>query len=203
MKTLNLLKRFSLYALLAFGIIFTGCNNDDDAPAPENPEEEITDVVLIFTNQADANDVVRATATDPDGTGVEELTVQTAPIVLRSGATYKLTYEIKNGDEDVLAEDISKELEEHQVFYAFTDGIFTSPTGDGNVGANSAADPIDYVDKDANGNNVGFETTWETGTAARGTFRAILKHQPDVKSATSTTEDGGTDFDLTFNLTVQ
>jgi len=192
-----------LLTLFAFLFLISACNNDDDAPAPENPEEEITDVVLIFTNNADANDVVRATAKAPDGTGVQELMVETNPIILKANATYTLTYEVKNGDEDVLAEDILKEKEEHQVFYAFTDGIFTSPTGDGNVGAGNAADPVNYVDKDANNNNLGFQTTWETGAARTGTFRAILKHQPDVKSATSTTEDGGTDFDLTFNLTIQ
>ena len=33
-----------------------------------------------------------------------------------------------------------------------------------------------------------------------GTFRIVLKHQPDIKSATSTVNDGGTDVDLTFGL---
>ncbi len=200
MQTMDFLKKYSLYALLALGIIITSCDDDDEPEAEETPEI-ITDVVLIFDDGA--GDVVRATANDPDGTGVQDLNVQTAPIVLKANTAYTLTYEVKNEDEDVLAEDILKEKEEHQVFYAFTNDIFTSPTGDGNVGATSAADPVNYVDKDGDGNNLGFETTWTTGDAATGKFRVLLQHQPDIKTATSTSEDGDNDFDLEFDLTIQ
>ena len=40
-------------------------------------------------------------------------------------------------------------------------------------------------------------------TSADGSFNVVLKHQPGVKSATSTANDGGTDVDITFDISVQ
>ena len=48
-------------------IFLYSCEEDDAAPAEENEEEVITDIKLIFTNKADANDKVEAKAKDPDG----------------------------------------------------------------------------------------------------------------------------------------
>ena len=206
MKKLDFLKRLSLYTFLALGIIFTGCKDDDDAPAEENNPEVITDVKLIFT-PTDGGAAVEASAKDPDGEGVQGLVVS-GSIDLEAGKTYTLTYEVFNNldpdnPEDVLTDDISKELDEHQVFYSFTDGAFTDPSGDGNI--DTASDPINYNDKDGNDNPVGFNTTWTTSATARtgDSFTAKLQHQPGVKTATSGATDGDTDFDLTFVLNIQ
>jgi len=204
MNQSSFLKKYSIYALLVVGIIFAGCSDDDDAPPEENLPEIITDVTLVFTSSTGAE--VRATAQDPDGLGVQDLVVQGA-INLSAGETYTLTYEILNAldpadVEDVLNDDIAQEKEEHQIFYSFTDGAFTSPAGDGNI--DNAADPVNYGDTDANGNPVGLETTWTTASAlSGGTFTARLQHQPDVKTATSTASTGDTDFNLTFVLNIQ
>ena len=72
MKKVNYFKKYSVYALLAASMLFTACNKDKDevVPEEENEEEVITDVKLIFTNDADATDIVEARAEDPDGEGV-------------------------------------------------------------------------------------------------------------------------------------
>jgi len=62
---------------------------------------------------------------------------------------------------------------------------------------------VNYNDFDGNNLPVGLSTTWETENAGgAGTFQVILKHQPDIKSATSTVNDGGTDVDLTWIVSI-
>ena len=180
---------------------------DEDAPPAENEVEVITDVTLVFTNTQDPNDIVMASAQDPDGEGVMELTVDGA-IDLTAGVTYTMTFEILNAldadDIEDIGEEILEEDNEHQIFFEFTDEAFASPMGDGNIGADSAADPVNYMDMDENGNPVGLVTEWTAGGASTdGTFRVRLQHQPDLKSATTTSEDGDTDFDLSFVLNIQ
>ena len=188
----------SLFSLL----IFTACEDDDATPAEENEEEVITDVKLIFTPASGS--VVTATAQDPDGEGVQELQVSGA-INLVSGSAYTLTYEIMNNLEtpgEDIGEEILEEGAEHQLFFSFTDGAFTSPTGNGNI--DNASDPINYNDTDANGNPLGLSTSWTAGDAlSSGTFTVRLQHQPDVKTSSSTATTGDTDFELTFVLNIQ
>jgi len=203
------------YSLMAVfcGAILTSCNDDDDDSVPDPPmeseEEVITDVKLIFTNTADANDVVEATAEDPDGDGVEELMVLDE-IDLAANTTYTLTYEILNALEDPaedIGDEIAEEDDEHQIFYAFTEDAFTSPSGDGNI--DNASDTVNYEDEDSeaqdgSGNPVGLVTTWTTGDGpVSGTFRVRLMHQPDLKDADSDSNTGEDDFDLEFTLNIQ
>ena len=181
----------------------TACG-DDDGPEIVNELEVITDVTLIFTNTADAQDVVRARAQDPDGEGIQDLAILDE-ITLTAGATYTLTYEILNAldpaDPEDIGEEILEEDDEHQFFYAFTTDAFTSPAGDGNI--DLASDALNYNDMDDGGCAVGLNTTWTTGTAQMGgTFRVVLKHQPDIKTCTTGSTDGDTDFDLTFVLNI-
>jgi hypothetical protein len=207
MKTMNPFKNLQLLAILFSVITIIGCsNNDDDAPEEENEVEVFTDVTLIFTNTADISDVVRASAQDPDGTGIQELQILNA-ITLAADTEYTLTYEILNAldpaDVENIGDEILEEDNEHQFFYSFTEGAFTNPTGNGNI--DTAADPINYNDQDENGNPVGLSTTWITAsTASSGkSFTVRLQHQPDVKTATSGSNDGDTDFALTFDLNIQ
>jgi hypothetical protein len=67
----------------------------------------------------------------------------------------------------------------------------------------TAPDKINYNDEDDTGLPIGLSTTWTTsGSTASGTFRIILKHQPDQKSASSDQTMGDTDLDLTFTINV-
>lgn len=208
MKTEMMKKiKFHMMTALAATLLFvTACGGDDDAPDEENVVEVFTDVTLIFTNKANASDVVKVTAKDPDGTGAKKLEVK-GKIYLTADATYTLTYEIKNAldpkDIEDLAKEILEEADEHQLFYAFTEGIFTSPAGDGNI--DKASDPINYKDKDKKNYPLGLKTEWTAGAAYAGykEFRVKLQHQPKVKTATSGSTDGDTDFDLTFKINIK
>ena len=191
---------YLLFAVLTL-FIFTACEEDDAAPEEEHEEEVITDVKLIFTPASGS--VVTARAQDPDGEGVQELQVLDA-INLAQGTTYILTFEIMNNLEtpgEDIGEEIAEEDDEHQIFFAFTDGAFSNPTGNGNI--DNASDPINYNDSDGNGNPVGLNTSWTTAGASTGTFTVRLQHQPDVKTATSGANDGDTDFELQFVLNIE
>jgi hypothetical protein len=207
MKTINPFKNLQLLAILFSVITIIGCSNDDDvAPEEENEVEIFTDVTLIFTNTADNSDVVRASAQDPDGTGIQELQILDA-ITLAADTEYTLTYEILNAldpaDVENIGDEILEEDNEHQFFFSFTENIFADPTGNGNIDA--TADPINYNDADENGNPVGLSSAWTTGGTAssEASFTVRLQHQPDVKTDTSGSNDGDTDFELTFALTIQ
>lgn len=190
-----------LYSLLSL-IIFTACEDDDVVPEEEEEMEVITDVTLIFTSDAGA--VVTASAQDPDGEGVQELVVLDE-IQLQAGTNYTLTFDIMNNLEtpgESIGEEIAEEDDEHQIFFAWTEGAFSNPTGNGNI--DNASDPVNYNDADGNGNPLGLNTSWTAGdptTAASFTVR--LQHQPDVKTSTSGANDGDTDFELQFRLTIQ
>lgn len=204
MNTIDKLKKYGLLAVLLIVVVGISCDNDD--PEEENEVEVITNVTLVFTNTNNANDVVQARAVDPDGEGVQELQILDE-ITLTSGATYTLTFIITNALDPNDPEDVGAEIldedDEHQLFFSFTDGAFTSPTGNGNIDVRN--DPINYNDQDENGNPVGLSTNWTAGAALQGgSFRALLKHQPDgQKTATSSSNIGDTDFNLPFVLNIQ
>ena len=192
---------YLLYAVLTL-FIFTACEEDEAAPEEENEVEVFTDVKLIFMAQSGTGDTVVVAAQDPDGAGVQELQVLGA-INLKANTNYFLSMIIENCLEDPcedMNEEIAEEAEEHQFFFAFTNDAFTSPVGNGNM--DNASDPINYIGFDGNGNPVGLKTNWTTGSASTGTFTVQLQHQPDVKTATSGSTDGDTDFALTFNLNI-
>lgn len=206
MKTNFLRKKNSLIALFLAAVFITGCKKDDDSvPEEENELEVITDVKLIFTNVDDDTDVVEARAQDPDGAGVQELVILDE-IELKTNTSYTLTFEIMNNlespGEDIRAE-ILEEDDEHQLFFSYTDGVFSNPAGNGNI--DNAADPMRYNDTDGNGNPLGLSTTWTTSSEEtnEASFTVRLQHQPDIKTATSGAEDGDTDFNLQFDLHIE
>jgi hypothetical protein len=194
---------FYLFLLLGLGL-FVSCSDDEDpTPVDGVDEEEISKIVLTFTPD-NGEDAVTATWLDADGEGGNDPTIE--EIELEEDVTYALTMTLTNTlgseDEDITAE-ISEEAEEHMFFFSFSEGYFTDPTGDGN--ADNRDDAINYVDKDSNDLPVGLETTWTTGdhSEEEGAFTVILKHQPDMKTATSDASTGGTDVNITFPLHIE
>lgn len=189
-------------------ISLSGCNDDD--PAPENIPELVTKATLKFTPDGGGS-VIAVTATDPDGEGVQDIKVD-GPINLKKGIQYTLALELINGlykpgdDGYDITIEVEEEGDEHQFFFRFSDGAFSSPTGTGNIkdNASSTAGSINYLDEDDNGLPVGISTSWTTApaTASAKTFRVVLKHQPGIKSNMSTSLDGESDLDITFDLNV-
>ena len=68
----SLTKLLKLALIMAFAMQFSGCKKDD--PKPEDVPELITKATLTFTPNGGGTPVV-ATATDPDGEGVQDLKV--------------------------------------------------------------------------------------------------------------------------------
>lgn len=168
----------------------------------EEEEEVINQIALTFTPD-NGGDAVVATWFDEDGEGVGNPTIDA--INLAEGVTYALSMSLTNTlgsePEDITAE-IEEEADEHMFFFGFTADIFSNPTGDGNI--DGRQDPLVYNDQDSNGNPVGLSTTWTTGAATNAAeFRVVLKHQPDLKTATSDATVGGTDVDITYSLSIQ
>ncbi len=189
-------------------IILSSCENDD--PTPENIPELITKVTLKFTPSG-GGATITVTATDPDGEGVQDIIVD-GPINLLKEVQYTLSLELINGlynpgeDGYNITTEIKEEGEEHQFFFRFSEGVFSSPTGTGNIKDNAASSvgSINYLDSDNGGLPIGIETSWTTAntSASDKSFRVLLKHQPDVKTNTSTSLDGESDLDITFVMKV-
>lgn len=180
--------------------VLASCNDD---PEPENIPELITKATLTFT-PVGGGTTVTVNATDPDGEGVQDIVVD-GPINLVVNKSYTLTVELINGlakpsdPEYNVTDEVEEESDEHMFFYSWTNNVFADPTGNGNV--DTRADDVNYNDQDDNGLPLGLNTSWTTvNTAASGTFRILLKHQPGLKSATSTAADGESDLDLTFTI---
>lgn len=185
--------------------LLSGCKKDD--PEPENIPEMTTKVKLKFTPTSGS--AVEVTATDPDGEGVQDIKID-GPINLVKGTTYTLSLELynelyKSTEEGYnISEEVEEEADEHQFFFEWTDGVFSNPTGNGNI--DNKSDPVNYGSSvDSNGLPLGLTTSWTTSaTATTGTksFRILLKHQPEIKSATSTSADGESDLDLSFTISI-
>jgi hypothetical protein len=194
----------SIFAIISLASI-TGCDNED--PVKQDVPEFVSSVELLFTPTGGGT-AVTAKAIDLDGLGSGDMTVD-GPINLAKNVTYTLTFEILNNLADEtdpeynIGNEIEEEGDEHQFFFEWTN-VFSNPAGNGNI--DNRNDPVNYSieDKDINGLPIGLSTSWTTtDVASSGTFTVLLKHQPDLKSGTSTSSDGETDIDLTFTINVE
>ncbi len=188
---------------LLFGPLFiSGCDEDD--PVRENAPELITKVTLTFVPDEGGTPIV-VTATDPDGEGVQDMVVD-GTLALAANTEYTLAISLTNelvhqSDplHDITAE-ILEESDEHIFFFGWTDGLFASPEGDGNL--DNRSDPVNYEDADINSLPIGIVTSWTTGIGGSGTFRILMKHQPGLKTETSTASMGETDLDIEFPISI-
>ncbi len=198
-----------IHFLLGATLIFlNACKNED--PIPENIPELITKVILKFSPLGGGS-IITVTATDPDGGGVQDIEVD-GPINLLKKSQYILSLELINelylaGDTNYnITAAVEQEGEEHQFFFSFEEGVFSSPTGTGNIKDNSSSTTgsINYLDEDVGGLPIGILTSWTTldVLTSSKSFRVILKHQPEIKSSTSTSLDGESDLDISFVLNV-
>lgn len=188
--------------LMAGVISLTSCSEDD--PMKEDVPELITKATLTFTPVGGGTPIT-VSATDPDGEGVQDIQVDGA-INLAANTTYALTLGLINelaetsSPEYNIADEVEEEGDEHMFFYSWTGDVFSDPAGNGNI--DNRADAVNYEDEDDNGFPLGLTTTWTTAANGSGTFRVVLKHQPDLKSATSDVNTGETDLDIEFEVNV-
>ena len=192
----------SITIVLTSMAVMTSCDED---PVKEDTPELITEVTLTFT-PAGGGAVVVVTATDPDGDGVQPIAAD-GPISLEANKVYTLSLTLVNGlvaptdpAYDITTE-IEEEKDEHMFFFSWTNNVFANPAGNGNV--DNRNDAVNYNDEDTNGLPLGLSTDWTAASAtASGEFTVLLKHQPDIKSATSSSADGETDVDVTFDVAI-
>lgn len=196
--------KVGIMGLIALLGVFTMISCEDDDPVKEDVPELITKATLTFT-PAGGGTPVTASATDPDGEGVQDIEVD-GPISLTAGTTYTLTLSLINeladptDEEYNITEEVEEEGDEHMFFYAWTNDVFSDPSGNGNI--DNRADAVNYEDEDDNGYPLGLTTSWTAGSASTGTFRVVLKHQPDLKTDTSDANTGESDLDVTFTINV-
>ena len=136
---------------------------------------DVTDVTLTFI-PVDGGATVTATAEDPDGDGPQSFQVD-GDIELLESTEYDLSITLFNsiGNTDLTA-DVVASANDFLFFFAFTDELFVSPAGDGNI--DNREDPLNYTDLDGNNLPVGLSTNWEAECAEgnmMGTFQVILK----------------------------
>jgi hypothetical protein len=140
-------------------------------------------VRLVYTHAASgSSDTVWFR--DADGPGGAAPTEHDT-IRLLSGRSYSVALSLLNESNPTDVEDITAEVRDeaadHQVFYTV-----------GGPGLSVA-----YADQDDNGLPLGLSTT-QTTTESPGTLTVTLKHQPGLKSSTSTIATGETDVEVTF-----
>jgi hypothetical protein len=208
MKT-NRLMNSSFFKLMSAALaivslsVLSSC--DDDDPQKEDTPELITKATLTFTPSGGGSLVV-VTATDPDGEGVQDIEVD-SPINLSAATSYTLTIQLINelaapsDPEYNITEEVEEESDEHMFFFSWTNNVFNDPAGNGNV--DDRDDDLNYEDEDGNGLPLGLETFWTTAAASSGSFRVLLKHQPELKNASSTSSTGETDLDIEFTINIQ
>jgi hypothetical protein len=183
--------------------VMSGC--DDDDPQKEDTPELITKATLTFIPSGGGSPVV-VTATDPDGEGVQDIEVD-GPINLSAATSYTLTIQLINelaapsDPEYNITEEVKEESDEHMFFFSWTNNVFNDPAGNGNV--DNRDDDVNYEDEDGNGLPLGLETFWTTATASSGSFQVLLKHQPELKNASSTSSTGETDLNIEFTINIQ
>ena len=166
MKTMFNLNRFLILLLGASVMLMTACVED-----PDNEEEEIDTVELVFTNGPTVTWKVGSTTT-PE-------------ITLDANTTYAVAALFRNEEEgeDVTAE-IREEDDEHIVCYEVSGGANVT---------------INRIDSDGNF-EIGLATSWETGDASTGTMILKLRHQPGVKDGTCTPGESDVEVDFNITI---
>jgi hypothetical protein len=180
------MKKIFVFALL-LGVSLSACKKDEPAPVQDN--EFISTMRLTFTEGA--NKLVY-NIKDLDGDGGKAPVADV--IKLAPNKTYSLTTEFldetKNPIENLTTE-IEKESAEHLVVFESSSTNLLS---------------ISRLDKDSRNFEIGLKASAKTTTAANGTLKVTLRHQPEVggkpvKNGTAT--PGTTDFEGNFVVEVK
>ncbi len=183
--------------LAAVGLVFTASACDSNEPDPGGGDEElITQVVLRFTNAANAADVQTITAADADGDGAG-LVFSPASVRLTPGATYTSAIELNDTiNTESISDEVAEEAEDHLFRYAFTPasaGTVTVTDLESQYGTNTGTDlPV----------GLAFRVAVASGASGAATFNATLFHFDGgaIKSSATATSDER-DIDIDFPVT--
>jgi len=179
-------------ALFAGFSLLSGCK-DVSSPEDTNEIEVFTTVTLMLTQQGGTSDETQATIRFKDGFGHGDALEKNDTLKIMAGATYSAELVLLNesaSPAEVMSEEVKEEGVDHQVFYSYD-------------GDNGSALTVDYADMDANHHPIGLLTTFKAGSDGNGILKVTLKHQPGLKSATSTIATGETDVEVSFHVTIR
>ena len=124
-----------LYKLGVFALVLLGCQAEE--PIKEDIPELITKVTLTF-DPGGGISTVTASATDPDGDGVQDIAVD-GVINLSANTNYTLTLSLINELAEIsspeydITDEVAAEGDEHMFYYGWTENVFSNPSGDGNL----------------------------------------------------------------------
>ncbi|AYA38196.1 hypothetical protein D3Y59_14785 [Hymenobacter oligotrophus] len=185
MKT-TLFRPYLAAVLFVAPLLLAGCGNDDE-PEPDDENELITTVRYTLTPTTGGGQAVTVEWKDLDGAGGNAPTIGTLRLAPNTTYTGALSFldESKNPAGNITAE-VQAENDEHLVVYTPAPANLLTVT---------------RTDRDKNNLEVGLATRVQTTTAATGTLKVVLRHQPDNKNGQP--DLGSTDADVTFPVTVQ
>ncbi|MBK7936196.1 MAG: hypothetical protein IPJ82_03585 [Lewinellaceae bacterium] len=171
-----------LIAAAGITLFISGCKKDNKG----TQQEVITRVVVHLTGIGIGTSFdMEFEAEDSDGDGVFNTIDE---IAIPVNGAFNCHLHVYDDTKDPV-EDITEEIEEENVEHLF---VFQSAT---------AGLLISNLNTDDNGDPFGLESTWTTGTAANGTVKILLHHEPADKNAAD--PGGDVDFEVTFPVKVQ
>ncbi|MFY1047021.1 hypothetical protein [Chryseobacterium sp. GP-SGM7] len=183
-NTKNIIK---LLAVLFITITVVSCQRDGSADEDDLPQEELTNIVLLVTEDG-------TTTTIPYDYSIGAGGIPTIP--LKNGKTYTVEAQFRNGNEDATGEIISAK-DEHFLIFDFPKSNINITRLNGN-------------DLRNDGKRVGLKTKWEVVNVVNSPspfLKLDLIHSPqsvnDAKSGTAwgSVVGGETDAEATYNLT--
>jgi len=183
-NTKNIVK---LLAILFITITVVSCQRDGSAEEDDLPQEELTNIVLLVTEDGTTNTLTYDYSIGAGG-------IPTIP--LKDGKSYTVVAKFRNGNEDATQEIIDAK-DEHFLIFDFPKSNITVTRLDGN-------------DLRNDGKRVGLRTKWDvvkTVDSPSPLLKLTLIHAPesvnDAKSGTAwgSVVGGETDAEATYNLT--
>ena len=165
----NILKITAIFALL---FLFTACNREDD-PIDDLPQEEISNALLLITDNAD--NITKVYNYQVNGSNIPN-------IKLENGHEYTVEIALKNGAEDVTQE-VKDAKDEHFFSFDFPNSDIVLTRLD------------DATSTRSDGSKVGLTTKWKVNTAVKsGTAQVILTlyHESISVSENSQASGNGT-----------
>lgn len=182
-NTQNIIK---LLTVLFLSITAISCQRDGSAQEDDIPQEELTNIVLLVTEDGTTNTIPYNYSIGAGGQPT---------IPLKDGKSYTVVATFKNGNEDA-TDEILKAKNEHFLIFDFPQ-------------SNITLERLDGGDLRNDGKRVGLRTKWTVVKAVNGTapiLKLDLIHAPqsvnDAKSGTAwgSVVGGETDAEAKFNL---
>lgn len=199
-KTMKTMKTMKFFAAAALAVsMLASCDNNDEVEdlKPVEEEEAITQLVVTYTNAADASDTVVLTWNDENED--EEITENEKSVVgtFKAESTYNAEIALFNKEEDFLDEDILADqasIDAHFFVYSQT-------------GLNFRMIRSSEDNTRSDENKLGVKTIWTAGAnAEKGSIKINLYHEsPKVsdEGGFGSAEGTDTDIDISFDVEVE